>query len=65
MKGVSFVMDEKNRRKAVIIEIKTLEKHQEEIEDLLDGIVAESRKDEEKISLDAVVASLKQSGKVK
>jgi hypothetical protein len=65
MKGVSFVMDENNRKKAVIIELKTIEKHQEEIEDLLDGIIAESRKDEEKTSLDTVISNLKKAKKLK
>lgn len=48
MKGVSYITDNKNRRKAVVIEISAIEKHQEQIEDLLDAIVAESRKDEPK-----------------
>ncbi|HRO41927.1 MAG TPA: hypothetical protein PL009_03790 [Flavipsychrobacter sp.] len=65
MKGVSFITDENNKKKAVIIELKTIEKHQEEIEDLLDGIVAEARKDEEKIPLDKVIRNLKKSGKIK
>jgi len=65
MKGVSFIMDEHNRKKAVIIELKAIEKHQPEIEDLLDGIIAESRKEEEKTALDKVIANLKKSGKLK
>lgn len=64
MKGVSFVTDDKNRRKAVIIDLKTIEQHQEEIEDLLDVIVAESRKDEPKRSWEDVKKSLKKKGKL-
>jgi alkyl hydroperoxide reductase subunit AhpC len=63
MKGVNFIIDEKNRRKAVIIELKTIERYQEEIEDLLDVIIAESRKDEPKRSWDDVKKSLKKKRK--
>jgi hypothetical protein len=64
MKGVNFITDEKNRRKAVIIELKTIEQHQEEVEDLLDVIVAESRKQEPKRSWEEVKKSLKKKGKL-
>ena len=63
MKGDSFITDDKNRRKAVIIELKTIEQHQEEVEDLLDIIVAESRKDEPKRDWTDVKKSLKKKGK--
>ncbi len=65
MKGVRFVMDEKNRKTAVIIELKTIEQHQEDLEDFFDGILAESRKDEEKVPLDVVLSNLQNSGKLK
>ena len=64
MKGVNFITDDKNRRTAVIIELKTIEQHQEEIEDFLDVIVAESRKDEPKRSWEEVKKSLKKKGKL-
>jgi hypothetical protein len=64
MKGVNFITDEKNRKKAVIIELKTIENHQEDVEDLLDVIVAESRKDEPKRSWDDVKKSLTKKGKL-
>jgi len=64
MKGVDFITDDKNRRKAVVIEIKTIEKHPEEIEDLIDVIVAESRRDEPKRSWDDVKKSLRKEGKL-
>jgi hypothetical protein len=43
MKGVKFLTDKNNKRVAVQIELAQLEKHQEEIEDFLDVIIAESR----------------------
>jgi hypothetical protein len=51
MKGVTYITDNKNRKKAVIIELKTLEKYNEQIEDLFDVIIAESRKDEPTVAL--------------
>ena len=65
MKGVSFVTNEKNEKIAVQIDIKTITKHQEDIEDFLDGIIAEMRKGEEKIPLSKAIANLKTSGKLK
>ncbi|HEY1033112.1 MAG TPA: hypothetical protein VGD89_15150 [Flavipsychrobacter sp.] len=64
MKGVNFITDDKNRRKAVVIELKTIEEHQEAIEDFLDIIIAESRKDEPKRSWSDVKKSLKKKAKL-
>ena len=65
MKGVSYVTDQQNKRIAVQIELKLLEKYEEQLQDLIDGIIAESRKDEKRIPLDKVIRGLKQSGKLK
>lgn len=65
MKGVTYVTDDKNRKVAVQIELKLLEKYDEEIEDLIDGIIAESRKTEERVPLDKVIKGLKRKGKLK
>ena len=59
MKGVSFVTDSNDRRTAVIIDLKTIEKHQQDVEDFLDVIIAESRKDEPKRSWEEVKGPLK------
>ena len=64
MKGVNFITDDKNRRKAVVIELKTIEEHQEAIEDFLDIIIAESRNDEPKRSWSDVKKSLKKKAKL-
>lgn len=64
MKGVNFVLDENNRKKAVIIQLETIEKYQEEMEDFLDGIIAEARKDEKKIPLKKVMENLKNNKKL-
>ncbi|CAN5918113.1 hypothetical protein BH11BAC7_BH11BAC7_15880 [soil metagenome] len=51
MKGVSYVTDNKRRLKAVQIDIKIIENHQEESEDFLAIIIASSRKGESSSSL--------------
>jgi ribosomal protein L18E len=48
MKGVNYLTDDQNRRTAVVIDIKTIEKHPEDVEDLIDILVAESRRNEPK-----------------
>jgi hypothetical protein len=63
MKGISFVVNDKNEKIAVQIDLKSIVKHQETILDLLDGIIAESRKNEEKVSLTKVITNLKKLGK--
>lgn len=65
MKGVSYLTDEQNHKKAVVIEMSTLERYNQDLEDLLDGLIAESRKNEEKIPLKKVISNLKKAGKLK
>ena len=59
MKGVNYISDNKNRKTAVVIDLKVLEKYDEQIEDLFDTIIAESREDEENIPLEDVIKSMK------
>ncbi len=65
MKGVSYITDDQNIKKAVVIELTTLERYSNELEDLLDGLIAESRKNDEKVPLQDVIGNLKKSGKLK
>jgi len=65
MKGISYVTDGQNKRVAVQIELKVLERYDEQMEDLIDGIIAESRKDEQRVPLNKVIRNLKQAGKLK
>jgi hypothetical protein len=65
MKGVSYLTDGQNHKKAVVIELSTLEHYTGELEDLLDGLIAESRKDDEKVPLKTVISNLKKAGKLK
>jgi len=64
MKGVSFVTNDKNEKIAVQIDLKVLGKHQEDVEDLLDIIMAERRKEDEDISWESAKRELKKAGKL-
>lgn len=64
MKGVTFITDETHNKRFVQIDLEQLEKHQNEIEDLLDVVVAESRKEDEEISWESVKEQLKAEGKL-
>ncbi len=64
MKGISYITDGHNKKKSVIIDIKVIENNQEAIEDLLDIIVAESRKDEPTVSWEEMKKKLHKKGKL-
>ena len=64
MQGVRFLTNEKNERIAVQIDLKLLSKRQAEIEDFLDGILAESREEEESISWEEAKEELRKGGKL-
>lgn len=49
MKGVTFLKDETNKKHLVQIDMKVLEGGAERVEDLIDLLIAESRKDDEKL----------------
>ena len=65
MKGISYITDEYNQKKAVVIDMKTLERYDEDLEDLFAGIIAESRMQDEKVPLKKVISNLKKAGKLK
>jgi len=64
MKGISYITDEKNKRKALVIDIKTIETHDEEVHELIDVLVAELRKDDELINWEDAKKHLKKIGKL-
>jgi hypothetical protein len=64
MKGINIIHDETRNKRFVQIDLERLEKDQESVEDLLDAIIAESRKGDETISLDDLVKELKADGKL-
>jgi len=64
MKGVTFIKDETHNRRFVQIDLDQLEKYQNRIEDLLDVIIAESRKDDGEVSWNDVKKQLEAAGKL-
>lgn len=62
MEGILYLTDENNKRKFVQIDI---DKYGGEyLEDLIDGLVAESRKNEASVPLEDVLEDLKNAGKL-
>ncbi len=62
MEGIFYLTDEENKKKYVQIDI---EKYGEEyIEDLIDGLVANSRRNEESVPFVEVMEKLKKAGKL-
>jgi len=64
MKGISYITDEKNRKKAVVIDLKTIEEHDEEVHEFIDVLIAESRKNDEVISWQEAKSQLRKKGKL-
>ncbi len=64
MKGVSYLTDNKNRKKAVVIDLKILEKDEESIHEFIDVLVAESRKNDKLIDWEEAKRQLKKAGKL-
>jgi phage baseplate assembly protein W len=62
MKGVRYVVDEKGRPEAVLIDLK---KHRALWEDFQDLLVSASRRNEPRVSLEEVEARLRKAGKLK
>ena len=64
MKGVVILKDERTNRKILQIDIKEIAKNPDEFEDLIDVLVAETRKDEPKKSWEEVKKNLKKKDKL-
>ena len=64
MKGISYLTDEKNHKKAVVIELKTIEEKYEDVHEFIDVLVAESRKGGEAVSWDDAKKILRKKGKL-
>jgi hypothetical protein len=63
MKGINFITDNNDRKTAVVIDLKTIEKFDEQIEDLFDIIIAESRKGEPTTPWETVKAKIMKNHK--
>ncbi|MBI2720698.1 MAG: hypothetical protein HYX39_00840 [Bacteroidetes bacterium] len=64
MKGISYITDDHNKKKAVIIDYNLFKKHGEILDDMLDVIIAEAREEEESIPFEKVLSQLKKKGKI-
>lgn len=64
MKGISYLTDEKNKKKAVVIALDAIQKNEEEIHEFIDVLVAESRKGDEMINWEEAKKRLKKKGKL-
>jgi len=64
MKGISYITDSRNHKKAVVIDLKTIEQHEEEVHEFIDVLIAETRKNDEKISWEEAKKILKKKGKI-
>lgn len=64
MKGINYITDSNNKKIAVQIDMKLLEQNESDILDFIDGIIAESRKNETRIPLTQVINHLKSKGKM-
>jgi hypothetical protein len=64
MKGVSVLYDETRKKRVVQIDMDVIVKRREELEDMLDVLIAESRKDDEMVPWEKAKGMLKKAGKV-
>lgn len=64
MKGISYITDSRNHKKAVVIDLNTIEQHEEEVHEFIDVLIAETRKNDEKISWEEAKKILKKKGKI-
>ena len=62
MEGLLYLTDEDNRRRFLQIDLSKFDR--EVIEDLVDGLLAEARRDEDSIPYEEVRAGLKAAGKL-
>jgi hypothetical protein len=61
MTGIRYITDEKGHKTDIVI---SLEEHLELIEDFLDALLIEDRKNEESVSLEDFITELKDEGKL-
>lgn len=64
MKGISYIRDKKNKKTAVVIDFKTIEQYEEEVHEFIDVLIAENRKNDEKISWEDAKKILRKKGKI-
>ncbi len=62
MKGIQYVIDERGKKKAVVVDLKV---HGDAWEDFYDSLIAKMRVNEPRESYSSVKAKLKAKGKIR
>ncbi len=64
MKGGIILEDKANKKRYLQIDVAELDKRREEIEDVIDGLIAEQRAGQPTISLEELEEKLRKQGKL-
>ncbi len=64
MKGISYITNERNEKRAVVIDLKTIELHEEEVHEFIDVLIAEGRRNDEKLSWEEAKKILRKKKKI-
>ena len=64
MKGVTILEDHSNKKRYLQIDVAELDKRREQIEDMMDGLIAEQRAGQTTISIEALEKKLRKQGKL-
>lgn len=64
MKGVIIMTEEKSGKRIAQLDLNKLSKNSDDLEDLFDMLIAQSRKKEKNITWSAIKADLKKKGKL-
>jgi len=64
MKGVTIMTEEKSGKKIAQLDLSHFVKHSNELDELFDILIAESRKDEKDIEWRAIKKDLKKKGRI-
>ncbi len=64
MKGIIILEDRANKKRYLQIDLAELDKRREQIEDMLDGLIAEQRAGQPTISLEQMEKKLQKQGKL-
>ncbi|MBS1545741.1 MAG: hypothetical protein JST38_06035 [Bacteroidetes bacterium] len=64
MKGITILEDRANKKRYLQIDLAELDKRREQIEDMLDGLIAEQRAGQPTISLEQLEKKLHKQGKL-
>jgi hypothetical protein len=64
MKGVTIIEDKASNKRYLQIDVAELDKRRDEIEDMIDGLIAEQRAGQPTISLEELEERLRKQGKL-